>query len=77
MEATNIRASALAIVASKSLVSGRQSPSQAKVRSTTHRHGRTSKPLAMSERLMISMVHVPRSASACVSFSPGIAAVGE
>lgn len=44
MEAMNIHASALAIVASK--------------------------PLAVSERLMISMVHVPKSARACVSFSP-------
>lgn len=35
------------------------------------------KPLAVSERLMISMVHVPRLAGACVQFFSGIAAVGE
>lgn len=70
IEAMKIHASALAMVASKSLASRRQRPSQAKVRSRTHRRGSTSKPLAASERLMISMVHVPRLASACDSFSP-------
>ena len=44
-------ASAEAMDFSQSLASRRQRPSQAKVRSTTHRRGRTSKPLAVSERL--------------------------
>lgn len=46
MDAIKIHASALAMVALKSLASRRQRPSQAKVRSTIHRRGRTSKPLA-------------------------------
>ena len=58
-----IQASALAMVFSKSLASLRQRPSQAKVRSTTHRRGRSSKPLARSERLMIWRVHWPILAS--------------
>src|SRR4249919_2188920 len=59
MWATNAQATALAIVASKSFASLRQRPSHAKVRSTTHLRGRTSKPCAVSERLMISIVHSP------------------
>ena len=39
---------------SQSLASLRHRPSHAKVRSTTQRLGRISKPLAMSERLTIS-----------------------
>lgn len=34
----------------------RQQPSLEKARFTTHRRGRTSKPLALSDRLMISSV---------------------
>lgn len=48
-----------AMVFSQSFASLRQRPSHAKVRSATHRRGRTSKPLAVSDRLMISMVHSP------------------
>lgn len=44
---------------SQSLASLRHLLIHAKVRSTTHRLGRTSKPLTVSERLMISMVHLP------------------
>lgn len=44
--ATKIQASALAMVLSQSLARRRQRPSQANVRSTTHRRGKTSKPLA-------------------------------
>lgn len=44
MDAMKIHAPALAMVASKSLASRGQRPSQAKVRSTTHRRGSTSKP---------------------------------
>ena len=50
---------ATALVTSKSLASLRQRPSQAKVHSTTQRRGRRSNPLAMSDLLMISMVHFP------------------
>ena len=53
MWAMRSQASAEAMVFSQSLANLRQRPSQAKVRSTTHRRGRTSKPLAASERLMV------------------------
>ena len=55
---------------SQSLASRRQRPSHAKVRSTTHRRASTSKPLALSERLMISIVHFPMPTSADRNFSP-------
>lgn len=59
-----------AIMASQSLARRRQRPSQAKVRSTTHRRGSTSKPLAVSDRFMSSMVHLPISTRAFLSLSP-------
>ena len=55
---------------SQSLANLRHLPNQAKVRSTTHLRGRTSKPSAVSERLMISMVHWPCSNNAPFSLSP-------
>ena len=58
----NAQAVELSVDASQSLARRRQRPSHAKVRSTTHRRGRTSKPLAVSDRLMISMVQSPSSA---------------
>jgi hypothetical protein len=70
MWATRSQATALAIVVSKSLASLRHRPSQAKVRSTTQRRGRTSKPAVWSERLMMSMVHCPTLARALRSLSP-------
>ena len=39
--------------------------------------GRTSKPLAVSERLAISSVHLPILSRAPRSFGPGVSAVGE
>lgn len=57
MRATNAHATALAIVASKSFAGLRQRPSHAKVRSTIALRGRTSNPFAVSERVMISIVH--------------------
>ena len=59
-----------AIVASKSLASLRLRPNHASVRSTTHRLGRSSKPLARSERLTISTVHLPGLRRASLSFGP-------
>lgn len=44
--------------------------SHAMVRSTTHRLGRSSKPLAVSERLMISRLHAQTCASAISSLGP-------
>lgn len=70
MCATSIHATALAIVASKSLARRRQRLSQANVRSTTHRRGRTSKPWARSERLMISNAHAPFPFIAARGFAP-------
>lgn len=55
---------------SKSLASLRHLPSHAKVRSTTHRRGRTSKPLALSDRLTISVVYFPIFCRAPRSFGP-------
>jgi hypothetical protein len=46
MEASLTKASAILVRFSKSLASLRQRPSQAKVRSTTHRFGRILNPLA-------------------------------
>jgi len=59
MWAMMIHACAEAMDFSKSLASLPHRPSHAKVRSTTQRRGRISKPLALSERLMISIVHLP------------------
>lgn len=70
MWAMVIHASAEATDLSKSLASLRHRPSQAKVRSTTQRRGRISKPWALSERLMISSVHFPIFCSRFLSLSP-------
>src|SRR3546814_2974207 len=68
----NSQAVAEAMVCSKSLARRRLRLSHAKVRSTTQRRGSTSKPLAVSDRLMISMVHLlfPILRSASRSLSP-------
>ena len=55
---------------SKSLASLRHLPSHRKVRSTTHRRGRTSKPLVLSDLLMISNVKLPIFCRAPRSFGP-------
>ena len=52
----NIHATAFSMLASKSLASLRQRPSQAKTRSTTQRRESSSSPLVTSDLLMISMV---------------------
>ena len=70
MGAMVIHASALAMDFSQSMARRRQRPSQAKVRSTTHLFGRTSKPLAASERLMISSVQFPIFSRAPLSLGP-------
>lgn len=56
-EAMNSHAVAEVMVCSKSLAMRRLRLTHAKVRSTTYRLSSTSKPLAWSERLMISMAH--------------------
>ena len=70
IEAMNSHAVADAMVCSKSLASRRFRFSHASVRSTTQRRGRTTKPLAVSDRLTISRVHLPIRRSACRSLSP-------
>ena len=70
MLAMQVHAVELSIVRSQSFASLRQRPSQAKVRSTTHRRGSSSKPCAVSERLTISTVHWPRPLSAARNFGP-------
>ncbi len=57
MWAINVHAVELSIDFSQSFASLRDLPNQAKVRSTTQRLGMTSKPLAVSERLTIWIVH--------------------
>jgi hypothetical protein len=59
-----------AIEVSQSMASRVDRPSHANVRSTTHRRGNKTKPLAASDRLMISMVQSPWSLMAWLSFSP-------
>ncbi len=70
MLAINVQAVELARDFSQSFARRRHLPSHAKVRSTTHRRGRTSKPFAVSERLMISMVQSPWPLRAALSLPP-------
>ena len=70
MLAIMIQESALSMFASKSFARRRFRLIQAMFRSTPHRRGKGSKPLAWSERLLISGVHVPIWASAVSSFGP-------
>src|SRR5512132_3564310 len=65
-----IHATAVVIDFSKSLASRRLRLSQARVRSTTQRRGSTTKPLATSDRLTMSIVHLPSGTRHCWSFSP-------
>ena len=66
--ATLIDASAEAMDLSESFPICWQRPSQANVRSTTHRRGRTSTPFAVSDRLTICSVQSPILSSAPRSF---------
>lgn len=68
--AIKTQASALSMVFSQSLARRRQRPSHAKVRSTTDLRGSTSKPSAVSDRLMICSVQRPRLTRAPRSFGP-------
>jgi len=58
------------MVRSKSLASLRHLPSHAKVRSTTHRRGKTWKPMTPFGRLTISSVNLPIFCNAPLSFGP-------
>ena len=75
MWAMRIQACALAIDLSQSFDRRRQRPSPAKVRSTTHRLGKTSKPCAVSERLTICTVQRPIDLQGVSQFGARIAAV--
>lgn len=57
IDATNSQAVAEVMVCWKSFARRRLRLSHAKVRSTIQRRGKTSKPLAVSDRFMISAVH--------------------
>lgn len=59
-EARRKKAKAFRVRFSQSFASLLQRFSQAKVRSTTQRRGRISKPLALSDRLMISVLNCGR-----------------
>ena len=59
-----------AIVCSKSLARRRFRFRHAKIRSTTQRRGRITKPLVRSDRLMISIVQSPILVRAALSFPP-------
>jgi len=58
------------ISASKSLARRRFRLSHAIVLSTAHRRGSRTKPLAVSDRLMISTVQPPSGVRAAANFSP-------
>ena len=77
MLATSVHAVETSILRSQSFASRRQRPSHAKVRSTTHRRGRTTNPFAVSQRLMISIFHSPCSAERLAQFRAGIGAIGK
>ncbi len=70
MWAMSIHAFELSIDFSQSLANLRQRFSHAKVRSTTHLFGMTSKPFAASERLTIWIVQLPMPFRALRSFGP-------
>src|SRR5690348_755026 len=71
IEARRRNASALSVRFSKSLASRRQRLSHARVRSTTQRMGSTTKPLAWSDRLTISIARCGRCfATASANFVP-------
>ena len=70
MEAINAQAVDEAMDRSQSFARRRHRPSHANVRSTTQRRGKSSKPWAVSERLMISSVQLPWPLSARLSLSP-------
>lgn len=70
MLAIRTHASALAMVASKSLASRRLRPNQANVRSTAQRRGSALNVPTLCERVTISIVHLPISAIASSSFGP-------
>lgn len=70
MEAMKSHAVADAMICSKSLARRRFRLSQARVRSTTQRRGRTMKPFAASDRLTISIVHLPIWRNASLSLAP-------
>jgi hypothetical protein len=68
MCAMSIHAFELSIDFSQSLANLRHRLSHAKVRSTTHLRGMTSKPFAVSERLTIWIVQFPTPIRASRSF---------
>src|SRR5271154_3665604 len=71
MDASLMNARALRVRFSKSLANRRHRLSQANVRSTTQRLGRSLKPCAVSERLTISTVNSGNSlANAARNFGP-------
>ena len=70
MLATIAHAVELPTVFSQSFAKRRHRPNQANVRSTTHLLGNRTKPSALSERLMISRVHLPSAFRASRSFGP-------
>ena len=68
--ATLIQASAEAMDFARSLARRRHLPGHARVRSTTHRRGRTPRPMAASERRTVPIVHWPVLSSARRGFGP-------
>src|SRR6056297_1183533 len=64
------QAAALAIDFSQSFDRRRHLPSQARVRSTTHRRGKTSNPSAVSERLTICSAQCPIDFNVSLNFGP-------
>jgi len=74
MFAMKTHASAETAVRSKPFAGLRHRPSQANVRSAIHLRGRSWKPMALSERLMISSVNLP---IFCSALRDGATAAGK
>ena len=78
MDAKRRNAIAVRLRFSKSFASRRHRPNQPRLRSTTHRFGRTSKPLVVSERFTISTDRPGIAwAAAVANTDPLITAIGE
>ena len=65
-----------AMEVSQSLANRRQRPSHSNVLSTTHRRGRSWKPFAVSDRLMIARVHLPTRSATTPTSPPRSPATG-
>ena len=73
----SVHAVETSILRSQSFANRRQRPSHAKVRSTTHRRGRTTNPFAVSLRLTTSIVQSPWAGNRLAQLRAGIGTIGK